>query len=331
MPKDRVYITRRRAPEAIYLLATHFDVEVWEESGAVPRPLLLEKLAECQGIFTEIDDIMDAEALGVATSLKVIANRAIGLDNIDVEEATRRGIAVGNTPGVLHESCADFTFALILAAARRVAFADRRVQAGEWKVFDQMPYVGTDVNGATLGLVGFGRIAQAVARRASGFDMRVLYYSRTRRLEQEDRLGAEWVPDLPSLLREADYVSVHVPLSEETRYLIGERELQQMKPSAFLVNTSRGRTVDPDALRSALSTGAIAGAALDVTEPEPIPGDDPLLTMDNVVVTPHISSATSATYRRMGQMAAENIIGALTGQPMPACVNPEALRVRRVG
>ena len=330
MPRDRVYVTRRRVPEAIALLADHFDVDVWEKPSPPPRAVLLGKVSECQGILIEVDDTVDSEVLAAATPLKVVSNRAIGLDNIDVEEATRRGIAVGNTPGVLHESCADLTFGLILAVARRVAFADRRVQAGEWRIFDQMPYLGVDVHGKTLGLIGLGRIGQAVARRAAaGFGMRVLYYSRTRRPELEPRLGVEWVPDLPSLLGESDFVSVHVPLSAETRHMIAQRELQRMKPEAFLINTSRGGTVDPAALRDALRNGTIAGAALDVTEPEPIPADDPLLSMDNVVVTPHIASASAATVRTMGLMAAENIIAALTGEPMPSCVNPEALRVRR--
>jgi glyoxylate reductase len=326
MSRDRVYVTRRRVPDAIALLEKHFEVDVWEEASPPPRPVLFKQLARCQGILTEVDDIMDREALEAGPSLSVVSNRAIGLDNVDLPEATRRGIAIGNTPGVLHESCADFTFALILSVARRVAFADRRVQSGEWKIFDQMPYLGRDVHGATLGLVGFGRIGQAVARRAAGFDMTVLYHSRTRRQDQEDELGVKWVPYLPSLLRDSDFVSVHVPLTEETRYLIGKTEFETMKPGAFLINTSRGGTVDPDALRAALSDGALAGAALDVTDPEPIPPDDPLLGMDNVVVTPHISSASAATVRAMGMMAAENIITALTGGEMPSCVNPEVLR-----
>ena len=325
MNRDKVYVTRRRVPDAITLLEKHFEVQVWEETSPPPRDLLLETLAQCRGILTEVDDIMDREALSAGSTLKIVSNRAIGLDNIDLPEATRRGIAVGNTPGVLHESCADFTFALILAAARRVAVADRRVQAKEWKIFDQMPYLGRDVYGATLGLIGFGRIGKAVARRASGFDMPVLYHSRTRRPEQEERLGVRWVPDLASLLRESDFVSVHVPMSDETRHLIGETEFGLMKPGAFFVNTSRGGTVDPDALRAALSSGRLGGAALDVTEPEPIPPDDPLLSMDNVVVTPHISSASAATLRAMGMMAAENIVAALTGGDMPSCVNPEVL------
>ena len=327
MAKDRVYVTRGRVPDAIELLRTHFDVEVWPEPSAPPRDVVTRKAAECQAILTEIDDTMDAGVME-GSALKIVSNRAIGLDNIDVQTATRLGILVGNTPGVLHESCADFTFALVLGVARRVPYSYERVRAREWKIFDQTPYIGVDVYGKTLGLVGFGQIAQAVARRASGFDMTVLYHSRTRRPELEGKLGVRWVPDLPSLLRESDFVSVHVPLGDETRHIIGEPELGAMKRSAILINTSRGGTVDPDALRQALSDGAIAGAALDVTDPEPIPADDPLLSMDNVVVTPHIASASSATFRAMGLMAAENIIAALNGTPMPSCVNPDASQDR---
>ena len=188
-----------------------------------------------------------------------------------------------------------------------------------------MPYLGVDVHGATLGIVGLGRIGLAVARRARGFDMRVLYHSRSRKPQHEERYGVEWRPDLLSLLRESDFVSIHVPLTEETRGLISVRELSEMKAGAILINTARGPIVDPKALYSALSAGSIAGAALDVTDPEPIPPDDPLLSLPNVVFTPHISSATSATFRKMGLLAARNIIAALTGEPMPSCVNPEAL------
>ena len=290
---------------------------------------MVRKAAECEGILTEIDNIVDREVLGASTTLRVVANRAVGMDNVDIPEATRRGVLVSNTPGVLQDSCADFTFALILAAARNVVMGASQVRAGAWTVFDQGPYIGTDVHGATLGIVGLGAIGTAVARRAAGFDMRVLYFSRTRKEDAEERYGVEWVPDLATLLKESDFVSVHVPLSPETRHLIGEAELRQMKSSAFLINASRGGTVDPRALYEAVSGGTIAGAALDVTEPEPIPLDDPLLSLPNVVITPHISSASSATFRRMGMMAATNIIEALTGQPMTSCVNPEALEVRR--
>ena len=327
--RARVFVTRSRVPEAIVLLEEHFDVEVWEQPSPPPKSVMMQKAAECQGILTEIDSVVDRDVLEAATALRVVANRAVGMDNVDVPEATRRGILVSNTPGVLQDSCADFTFALILAAARNVALGDRQIRAGAWTVFDQGPYVGVDVYGATLGIVGLGTIGTTVARRASAFDMKVLYFSRTRKPEAEERYGAQWVPDLPALLQQADFVSVHVPLLPETRHLIGAAELEHMKSGAFLINTSRGGTVDAEALYEALSSGSIAGAALDVTDPEPISPDDPLLTLPNVVITPHISSASFATFRRMGLMAATNIIEALTGQPMTSCINPEAREVGR--
>ena len=285
----------------------------------------MKRRRECDALLTEVTDIVDAELLDCAVNLKVVANRAVGLDNIDIPAATRNGILIGNTPGVLHESCADFTFGLILALARNIAYGERKIRASDWKVFDQIPYLGTDVHGATLGIVGMGLIGTAVARRARAFDMRIIYYSRTRKSEVEAELGANWRAELDGVLSEADYVSLHMPLTPETEYLIGERELGLMKPTAFLINTTRGRTVDPHALYGALAEGAIAGAAIDVTDPEPIPFDDPLLTLDNLLVTPHIASASRQTVRRMGQMSADNIIAALNGDTMPSCVNPEAL------
>ena len=249
----------------------------------------------------------------------------MGLDNIDIPAATRNGILIGNTPGVLHESCADFTFGLILALARNIAYGERRIRAGEWKVFDQIPYLGADVHGATLGVIGMGLIGTAVARRARAFDMRIIYYSRTRKPDIEAELGAEWRDDMDTVLSEADYVSLHMPLTPETEYLIGSGELALMQPTSFLINTTRGRTVDPRALYDASGEQIDCGAAIDVTDPEPIPFDDPLLTLDNLLITPHIASASRQTVRRMGQMSADNIIAALNGQAMPGCVNPEAL------
>ena len=323
-PNARVFVTRRRVPEAIDLLGKHFDVEAWEPNSPPPPDVLLEKAAQSNALLTEADDKVDAGVLEAAPSLKVVANRGVGVDNIDIAAATRCGVLVGNTPGILQESCADFTFGLMIAAARRIVHADRQVQAGRWTKFDPMPYVGHDVHGKTLGIVGLGAIGEAVARRAQGFGMTVLYYSRTRKPHSEQALGVRWTPDLKQLLRDSDFVSVHVPLSDETRGIVGEAELAEMKPHAFLVNTSRGPTVDSKALYAVLSSGAIAGAALDVTDPEPLPADDPLMTLPNVVITPHIAPASGTTINRMGLMAARNIIAALTGQPMPSCLNPEA-------
>ncbi len=245
MTKQKVFVTRRRVPDAIALLEQHFEVEVWGETSPPPREVVLEKVNKVQGMLTEVDDIVDEEVLSTAKALKIVANRAVGLDNIDLGSATRHRVLISNTPGVLHESCADFTFALILALARNVAFGDREIRAGRWTVFDQMPYLGTDVYGMTLGILGLGRIGQAVARRAVGFDMNVVYFSRSRRPDDEKMLGLKWASDLTTLLRESDYVSVHVPLNDGTRHFIGEEQLALMKPNAFLINTSRGGTVDP--------------------------------------------------------------------------------------
>ena len=325
MARDRVFVTRVYHPEAVALLEERFDVEVWQHNTPPPSDVILRKVTEVHGMFTEAFDVLDQEVMRAATTLRVVANRAVGTDNFDIPEATRRGILLANTPGVLHESCADMVFALMLGAARRVVYADRQVRAGAWTVLDQSPYLGLDVHGKTLGLVGMGQIAQAVAKRARGFDMRVLYFSRTRRREVERRYGPQWTGELPALLRESDFLSIHVPLTAQTRSLVGRSELREMKRSAVLVNTSRGPVVDSTALYEALSEGLIAGAALDVTEPEPVPPDAPLLSLPNVVFTPHIASASAATFARMAVMAAENITAALTGQPMPSCINPEAL------
>ncbi len=324
--KPRVFVTRRRVPDAIALLEEHFDVEVWGETTPPPRPVVLARVGDVDGMLTEVDDIVDAEVLGAAARLRVVANRGVGYDNIDVTEATTRGVAVCNTPGILTEASADLAFGLMLAVARNIAYGDRQIRAGAWTVFDQVPYLGLDVHGKTLGILGLGKIGLAVARRARGFDMRVLYHSRTRKPEAERQHGLEWVPDMSALLGESDFVSVHVALTPETRKMIGAAALRQMKRDAILINTSRGPTVDLKALYQALREGTIAGAGLDVTDPEPIPHDDPIVSMPNVVITPHIGSASAATFRAMGLMAARNVIAVLAGQPIPACVNPEALK-----
>ncbi len=325
MVREKLFITREHIiPEAIKFLAEHHDVEVWKERTAPPRDLLIQKAGECAGLLTEITDLVDKELLDQASTLRVVANRAVGMDNIDIPEATRHGVLVANTPGVLHESCADFAFGLMLSLARNIAYGDRQIRAGEWKMFDQIPYVGTDVHEATLGIIGMGLIGTAVARRATAFNMKIIYNSRTRKPEVEESLGAEWRPDMDSIFKEADYVSLHMPLTADTEYMVSSRELDLMKPTAFLINTTRGRTVDPKALYTAVSGGTIAGAAIDVTDPEPIGIDDPLLTLPNVLISPHIASASTATMRKMGQMAADNIMAALEGKPMPSCVNPKA-------
>ena len=325
MTDKKVFVTRIIVPDAIARLKENFDVEVWEEPTPPPKDLVIQKAQECDGMMIESNDIMDDEVFSAAERLKVVGTRAIGIDNIDLDSATRNGVRIGNTPGILHESCADFTFGLILSLARQVTRSNRKVIEGEWKIFDQTPYLGTDVYGKTLGLIGLGLIGTAVAKRAKGFDMDILYHSRTRKPAAEKKYGLRWAPDLDELLSSSDYISVHVPLGPETQGFIGSKEIKKMSKDAFLINTSRGGTVDPDALREALMAGEIAGAALDVTSPEPILPDDPLVHMENVIVTPHIASASAATLRRMGLMAADNVIKHLKGEAMPACLNPEAV------
>jgi glyoxylate reductase len=277
---------------------------------------------EAHGLITLLTDRVDAGLLAGAPHLRAVSNVAVGYDNIDVAACTARRIAVGNTPGVLTETSADFTFALLLGLARRVAEADAYVRAGRWKTWEPGLLLGVDVHGATLGIVGLGAIGTAVARRARGFGMRVLYVSRERRPELEAELGVVPV-DKATLLAESDFVTLHVPLSASTRHWLGRAELAAMKRGALLINTARGPVVDPEALAEALEKGPLGGAALDVTEPEPLPADSPLAKLPNVLLAPHIASASHATRGRMASMAVDNLLAALEGRRPPHCVNPE--------
>jgi glyoxylate reductase len=322
--KPKVYVTRIIPEAGLAEVRDFCEVEIWEEDVPVPREVLLEKVRDKVGLLPLLTEKVDAELMDAAPGLRIISNYAVGYDNIDVTEATARGILVGNTPGVLTETTADMAFALLLAAARRLVEGARYVRQGRWKTWGPELLLGYDVHGATLGIVGLGRIGTAVARRALGFGMRMLYHDRERRQSLECELGLEYV-DLPTLLREADFVSLHVPLTSETRYLIASEELRQMKRSAVLINTARGAVVDAEALYHALRQGEIAYAALDVTDPEPIRPDDPLLTLDSVIIVPHLGSASVATRRRMAEMAAENLIAGLRGERPPHLVNPEVL------
>jgi glyoxylate reductase len=253
----------------------------------------------------------------------VVSNFAVGFDNIDIPAATARGILVGNTPGVLTETTADFAFTLLLAAARRVVEGVDYVRAGRWRTWGPLLLTGPDVHHATLGLVGLGRIGVEMAKRARGFDMRVLYSDVVRRADLEASYGLEHT-SLEDLLRQADFISLHTPLTPQTHHLIGHEQLRMMKPSAILVNTSRGPVVDTEALAEALRAGAIGGAALDVTDPEPLPADHPLVALPNCIVVPHIASASHATRAAMARIAAENLLAGLHGAPLPAGLNPEA-------
>ena len=329
MARPTVWLMRNyHDPKIEAYLSEHCDVIVRQSNITPPHEETVEMAAECDGFLPEGIDIIDDEVLANASRLKVIGNRAVGTDNVDIPAATRNGILLTNTPGILQDACADMTFALLLSFARQVTRSDRAIRAGKWTVFDQTPYLGLDVYNKTLGIFGFGGIGQKVARRAAGFDMRVIYYSRTRRPDAERELGAEWAGDLETLLRESDYLCLHCPLTDETRGLMGEDEFAMMKPSAVLVNMARGPVVQQKALYEALAGNVIAGAAIDVCDPEPMPVDDPLLTLDNLVITPHIGSASAATFTAMGMMAARSIVAALSGEPVENMVNPDALANR---
>jgi glyoxylate reductase len=325
--KPKVFVTRQLPGNPVPLLEAVADVFVWPEESPPPHDEIVRRAADADALLTMLSDRIDAAVLDAGCQLRVVANMAVGYDNIDVEAATARGILVTNTPGVLTETTADMAFALLLAAARRVTEGDKLVRAGGWKTWHPSFLLGRDIHGATLGIVGLGQIGLAVARRARGFGMRVLYHDVAHKAQAESELGLEFA-DLERLLGESDFVTLHVFLSPQTRHLIGERELALMKPTAILVNTARGPVVDQKALYTALKGGQIAAAGLDVTEEEPVPLDDPLLTLDNVTITPHVASATVATRERMAAIAVENVLATLRGELPPNCVNPEARRPR---
>jgi glyoxylate reductase len=285
----------------------------------------LKNVTDVEGLLSLLTDKVDAELMDKAPRLKVVSNYAVGFDNVNVPEATKRGIIVGNTPGVLTDTTADFAFTLIMSAARRVAEGDRYVRAGKWKTWGPMLLLGQDVHGSVLGIVGLGRIGAAVARRAKGFNMRILYHDVIRNKQVEDELGIEYVP-LERLLAGSDFITVHTNLTPETHHLISTKQFEMMKRTCILVNTSRGPIVDNMALYEALRSGKILYAGLDVTEPEPLPANHPLLTLDNVIVAPHIASASGVTRTKMALIAADNLIAGLKGQLGPAPVNPEVLK-----
>jgi glyoxylate reductase len=322
---NRIFVTRKIPDEGLDLIMEKYDVDVWVDEVPPTTEEIITRASNCSGIITLLSDRIDADFLDRLPDLKVIAQYAVGYDNISVPEATRRGIVVTNTPGVLTDTTADLAWALIMATTRRLVEADRFVREKRWEVaWGPQFLLGTDVYGSTLGIVGMGRIGQAVARRALGFNMRVLCFSRNRNSSLEKELGVTYV-DFQTLLRESDIVTLHVPLTNETTHLIGKDEFELMKEDSVLVNTSRGKVVDEDALYRALKTGKIGGAGLDVFREEPIPKESPLLRLDNVVIAPHIGSASIKTRATMSRMCAENLIAALEGQRPPNIVNPEVL------
>ena len=325
MNTPKVYVTRQLFDEAIDIIKKHAEVEVFEgDDNPVPRELLLEKVKGVNAILSLLTESIDAEVFDAAgDGLKVVSNYAVGFNNIDVKEATKRGIRVTNTPGILTDTTADCAFALLMAISRRIVEADKHIRAREWvHAWGPKMYIGSDVNGKTLGIVGLGRIGTAIVSRARGFNMKIIYYDVYRNENKEKELGVTFKP-LDDLLKESDFVSVHVPLTEGTHHLIGARELGIMKESAFLINTSRGPVVDEKALHEALTEGKIRGAALDVFEQEPIDPDSPLLSLDNIVVTPHIASGSIETRTKMALVAATNLTAVLKGEEPPNLVNPE--------
>ena len=316
----KVLVTARMPEEVLSLIGRDHQVESYDADPPMERQELLRRVADQEGLLCTITDRIDTEVLDRAPGLKMIADYGVGFEHIDLDAATRRGIPVSNTPGVLTETTADLAFALILATARRVVAGDQRVRQGKFQYWAPLLFLGEEVNGKTLGIIGMGRIGKAVARRAAGFGMKLLYHSRTPLSPlEEQELGASLQP-LEALLREADFVTLHVPLTPHTRHLIGSRELELMKDSAFLINTARGPVVDEAALVAALRQGQIRGAGLDVYEKEPelSPG---LADLENVVLLPHLGSATVATRTRMAVMAAENLLAGLRGDPPPNCLN----------
>jgi len=331
--KPKVFITRAIPENGIEMLREHFEAEVWPEEREIPREVLLEKVRDVDALVTMLSERIDGEVFDNAPRLRIVANYAVGYDNVDVEEATRRGIYVTNTPDVLTNATADFAWTLLLATARRLIEADSFTRSGEWRrkgiAWHPLMFLGHDVYGKTIGIIGFGRIGQAVARRAKGFGMRILYNSRSRKPEAEEELKAEFKP-LEELLKESDFVVLAVPLTKETYHMIGERELKLMKPTAILVNIARGKVVDTEALIKALKEGWIAGAGLDVFEEEPYYNEE-LFSLKNVVLAPHIGSATFGAREGMAELVARNLIAFKNGEVPPTLVNKEVVKVKKPG
>lgn len=320
MTQPNIFITRLIPRRGLILIEEHFPTfDIWPHEMPPTREQLLEKVRGVDGLLCTLTEKVDDELMDAAgTQLKIISSMSVGVDHIDVPAATARGIPVGNTPGVLTDATADMAFALLLSAARRVVEGEKYIRAGKWKTWHPQLLLGADLVGSTLGIVGFGRIGGAVAKRAQGFDMRVIFYDPT----AQPAYGAQPV-DLDMLLHESDFVSLHVPLTTKTRHLVNAEFLAKMKPNAILVNTTRGGVVDQAALYDALKSNQIFAAALDVTDPEPLPLDSPLLELENCLIVPHLGSASQRTRDLMSLLAAENLIAGLKGERLPNCVNPE--------
>jgi glyoxylate reductase len=314
-----VFVTRHLTQRAEEKLNAFCQAEYWPEDTPPPHDVLLDKTHKVDGLITLLTDPIDAAIINHSQNLKVISQVAVGVDNIDLEAAKVRGIPVGHTPDLLTDATADLAFALILAAARRLGEAIDYTREGHWKTWGLTTLLGESIYGATLGIIGMGRIGQAVAKRASGFDMRILYYNRSSVPDAEEELGAKQVA-LSELLKEADIISLHLPLNPQTEKMIGKVQLQQMKAHAILVNTARGGVVDTEALTHALKTGQIGYAALDVTDPEPLPADHEFYTLPNAIIVPHIGSATRKARNDIAMLAVDNLIAGLKGEKLPKAI-----------
>ena len=323
----RAYVSSNEIPEqALTIVRSAAEVETHAADGPPSREELLREVAEVDGLFCMLTEKIDAELLDAGKNLRIVSSMSVGFDHVDLEAATKRGVMVTNTPGVLTEATADTTFGLMLAVSRRIVEADRWLRDGSWQLkWSPMMMAGRDVHGRTLGIYGMGRIGNSVAKRATGFGMRIIYHNRSRDEEAEKEHGAEY-RTMEGLLRESDFLSVHVPLNKETRNSIGAKELAMMKPTAYLINTSRGGVVEERALVEALRGGIIAGAGLDVFEREPIEMDNPLIKMKNVVLTPHIGSGSIESRTAMAVLAAKNLAAGLKGERPPNLLNPETFK-----
>lgn len=326
MSRAKAYVTRRLPGQALERIAAECEVEVWQGDVPLTRETLLEGVEGRDGVLTLLTDRVDGELLDRAGSqLRVVSNYAIGVDNVDVAEATKRGVLVCNTPDVLTETTADLAFTLMLMAARRVPESIEFVRQGAWKTWDPRLLLGQDVSGATLGIIGMGRIGAAVARRALGFGMKVQYFTRTPRPALDAALGIGSASSLEELLTTSDFISLHAPATPDTHHLIDATALARMKPTAVLVNTARGPLIDTEALVEALDDEAILCAGLDVTDPEPLPAKHPLINHPRAIIVPHIGSATRSTREEMANRAADNLLRALRGERPRHLVNPEVL------
>lgn len=323
MPKPKVFVTRVIPDAGLSKVRQECDAEVWTEPLPPPADVLKRKIADCEGLLCLLTDKIDAPLLAAAPQLKVLSNYAVGFNNIDIPAATARGIPVGNTPGVLTDATADMAFALLISAARRIVESQRYAAEGHWKTWEPMGHIGQDLAGHTLGVVGMGRIGAALAQRCrGGWNMQVLYHDQRTNEQAERDLGAKRV-ELDELLARSDFISVHADLNDSTRGMFNTAAFAKMKPTAVFVNTARGPLVVEADLVEALRTGRIFAAGLDVTDPEPPAVNNPLLTLPNCIVAPHIASATVASRNAMAEIAADNLIAGLRGQPLRHCVNPE--------